>query len=329
MSQPLGFQGQYLDPTLGLYDLRARDYDPSIGAFTAKDPIAVPVGDACYSISSYGRHNPMLFHDVTGTEPRVWKDGRTVGVLGKSGRWARSTASPTSAGVGGYATAAYNIGNGLTQGLRAVAGGSGSTRTTVPSSLPSVGACTTAAECEAAACAPAGVATGFGRTIVEIATDGPAPGPVPPPRDALVPPSPPRIGEQLSPATDWNASVLRNRWLIGAGRVAPYMDIPFAGLEFNNNYNGRYADISDTQTRVQVSVERTVVTTGAAVVTTAVVGGLLAAAFCVGTAGIGCAVLVGAAAVAVGVGAEYGAGAAYDATRLLPAPKNASWGRKP
>ena len=142
MSQPLGFQGQYLDPTLGLYDLRARDYDPSIGAFTAKDPIAVPVGDAYYSSYSYGRHNPMLFHDVTGTEPRVWDDGRVVGVPMAGGLTASTAVSMN--------TAAESVST-----TRTGASNSGKTPrsyTKRPSALPTVGSCTTAAECQAVAC---------------------------------------------------------------------------------------------------------------------------------------------------------------------------------
>ena len=57
----------------------------------------MPVGDAYYSSYSYGRHNPMLFHDVTGTEPRVWKAGRTVGVPMAGGLTASTAATMNTA----------------------------------------------------------------------------------------------------------------------------------------------------------------------------------------------------------------------------------------
>ena len=39
-----GFAGQHLEAATGLFDMRARDYDPASGRFTANDPVAVPTG---------------------------------------------------------------------------------------------------------------------------------------------------------------------------------------------------------------------------------------------------------------------------------------------
>jgi RHS repeat-associated protein len=61
-----GFAGQYLDDATGLYDMRARDYDPSSGRFTATDPVAVPTGTAYFSGYTYGYNNPLVYSDASG-----------------------------------------------------------------------------------------------------------------------------------------------------------------------------------------------------------------------------------------------------------------------
>ncbi len=63
-TEPLLFQGQLLDPTTGLYDMRARNYDPSTGRFTQRDPVAPLIGQPVFS--------PYVFADdmpTTGTDP--------------------------------------------------------------------------------------------------------------------------------------------------------------------------------------------------------------------------------------------------------------------
>ena len=42
---PFRFTGEYRDPTTGLDHLRARQYDPGTGRFTALDPVSPGVGD--------------------------------------------------------------------------------------------------------------------------------------------------------------------------------------------------------------------------------------------------------------------------------------------
>jgi RHS repeat-associated protein len=61
-----GFHGQVLDPT-GLVHLRARQYDPSLGRFTAADPWAGALDDPT-SLHDYqfAHHNPFAFTDPTG-----------------------------------------------------------------------------------------------------------------------------------------------------------------------------------------------------------------------------------------------------------------------
>ena len=65
----VGFAGQYLDQATGLYDMRARDYDPSSGRFTATDPVAVPTGMPFVAGYSYAYNNPLMFSDPTGLLP--------------------------------------------------------------------------------------------------------------------------------------------------------------------------------------------------------------------------------------------------------------------
>lgn len=77
----LGFAGQYLDQVTGLYDVRARDYDPSTGQFTTTDPATTPVGMATLSGFAYAANNPLTLIDTTGNWPSsigdAWSNFRT------------------------------------------------------------------------------------------------------------------------------------------------------------------------------------------------------------------------------------------------------------
>ena len=75
MAQPLQFQGQYKDSVLGLYDMRARDYNSVTGQFTASDPLAVPTGHAYYAGYSYGLNNPLVSSDASGMRPACASGG--------------------------------------------------------------------------------------------------------------------------------------------------------------------------------------------------------------------------------------------------------------
>lgn len=79
-----GFAGQYLDDATGLYDMRARDYDPTSGRFSANDPVAIPTGMPYVAGYSYSRNNPLMYTDVSGLfcipiGPSGYGDCRTVG----------------------------------------------------------------------------------------------------------------------------------------------------------------------------------------------------------------------------------------------------------
>ena len=62
----IGFAGQYLEAATGLYDMRARDYDPTSGRFTANDPVAVPTGMPYIAGYSYAYNNPLMHSDASG-----------------------------------------------------------------------------------------------------------------------------------------------------------------------------------------------------------------------------------------------------------------------
>ncbi|HUE09230.1 MAG TPA: RHS repeat-associated core domain-containing protein [Acidimicrobiales bacterium] len=65
-ANPLLFQGQYLDPDTGLYDMHARNYDPKTGIFTQRDPLAPVVGQPAMSTYAYGLDRPTSLTDPTG-----------------------------------------------------------------------------------------------------------------------------------------------------------------------------------------------------------------------------------------------------------------------
>jgi RHS repeat-associated protein len=71
---PFGFAGEYQDPTTGLYDLRARQYDPTTSRFLSRDPL----GPQDYtSLYTYVADNPLTY-----TDPSGMKRGNPCGSLG-------------------------------------------------------------------------------------------------------------------------------------------------------------------------------------------------------------------------------------------------------
>ena len=85
--QGVGYLGQYLDATVGEYDLRARSYDAASGRFTAPDPVDVPTGMPFANGYAYAFNNPLLLQDITGAWPDWLSDtgsaakGAGLGVL--------------------------------------------------------------------------------------------------------------------------------------------------------------------------------------------------------------------------------------------------------
>jgi RHS repeat-associated protein len=63
---PVQFDGQYLDTASGLYDLRARQYDPSDGRFLSIDPLEPAITDPYVSAYAYVGNRPTLLDDPSG-----------------------------------------------------------------------------------------------------------------------------------------------------------------------------------------------------------------------------------------------------------------------
>ena len=66
--QPFGFAGGLYDRNTGLVRFGARDYDPEVGRFTAKDPLAFGGGDS--NLYAYAQGDPINLADPTG----LWID---------------------------------------------------------------------------------------------------------------------------------------------------------------------------------------------------------------------------------------------------------------
>lgn len=65
-SNPIQFTGQYLDSATGLYHLRARQYDPTIGRFLQPDPRSAPLRHPYVGTYAYAENRPTLLTDPSG-----------------------------------------------------------------------------------------------------------------------------------------------------------------------------------------------------------------------------------------------------------------------
>lgn len=65
-TNPMQFTGEYVDPTTGLYDLRARQYDTTAGRFLSQDPIASATGSGVTSLYAYTADQPTTSTDPSG-----------------------------------------------------------------------------------------------------------------------------------------------------------------------------------------------------------------------------------------------------------------------
>ena len=66
------FAGQEFDPAAGVYFMRARYYDPSVGQFLSRDPLGRPQGQPMdQNVYAYARNNPLRFSDPSGLVPEA------------------------------------------------------------------------------------------------------------------------------------------------------------------------------------------------------------------------------------------------------------------
>ena len=65
-TNPLHFAGQYQDADTGLYQMRARYYDPAIGQFTASDPLSPNAEQPFQSTYGYTEGRPTFAYDPSG-----------------------------------------------------------------------------------------------------------------------------------------------------------------------------------------------------------------------------------------------------------------------
>ena len=65
------FQGQQRDPVTGLYNMRARTYDPVSGRFTQREPLATPAGAPLVAAYAFVGNRPTALTDPTGLMPQT------------------------------------------------------------------------------------------------------------------------------------------------------------------------------------------------------------------------------------------------------------------
>jgi len=127
-TNPLRFEGQYLDTESGLYHLRARQYDPGIGRFGALDPVegalAQPYGGAYVYVD--GR--PTVLVDPLGLFG--WKDlGNALAGGADAVTLGASTYGLNAVGVApDTGSASFRVGQAVGIGATTFAGGYGAAR---------------------------------------------------------------------------------------------------------------------------------------------------------------------------------------------------------
>lgn len=97
-ADPFGFTGQFQDSPTGLYYLRARQYDPSIGRFLSTDPQPGGMADPYVSAYGYVSGNPVRYTDPS---------GRCLQFLGAAG--AGLATGPGEAVIGPAALALFSL----------------------------------------------------------------------------------------------------------------------------------------------------------------------------------------------------------------------------
>ncbi len=94
--QPFGFAGGLYDRDTGLVRFGARDYDPTTGKWTAKDPIGFNGGDTNHY--AYSFHDPTNIIDFSG----LWGAGLSGGGSAEIGKFDVGAGITGSQSVGGF-----------------------------------------------------------------------------------------------------------------------------------------------------------------------------------------------------------------------------------
>lgn len=73
VQQPLRYAAREWDPVAGLYQVRARWYDPQTGRFVSEDPIGLAGGVNPYA---YAANSPINFTDPSGLAAivQIWEE---------------------------------------------------------------------------------------------------------------------------------------------------------------------------------------------------------------------------------------------------------------
>jgi len=85
-SQALFFTGQASEAITGLYDFKARWYDPEIGRFLSPDPILLPLDPQSHNPYSYVRNDPVNLRDPSGLffeDDDDWDLGLELTIIGR------------------------------------------------------------------------------------------------------------------------------------------------------------------------------------------------------------------------------------------------------
>jgi len=90
VESPFRFRGCLFDPTTGMTYMRRRFYDPDLGRFISRDPVAGNLHDPITTNPyAYARNNPYRFGDPLGTQA-----GPSMGDLANEGQSASSPSAP-------------------------------------------------------------------------------------------------------------------------------------------------------------------------------------------------------------------------------------------
>jgi RHS repeat-associated protein len=132
-TNPLRFEGQYLDSESGLYHLRARQYDPATGLFGALDPLESPLITPYDGAYGYVDGRPTVLVDPLGLVG--WSDiGNAFAGAADGATGGLSTYGLNAVGIDpDTGSASFRVGQGVGFGAATLAPGYGGARAAVAS----------------------------------------------------------------------------------------------------------------------------------------------------------------------------------------------------